>query len=273
MKHSRALLAWACFTLALAAFAWIGTLSPSYQKCATQHESRNGQNKKSDLHDPVTKGSRVPLFLLCEGAFIDENNGTLTALATIAIAAFTLTLWRATTEQGRLTKESIDLGNREFAATHRPRIRVAYIKINQLEAGQHPAGEIWAINIGDGDAEITELGVDIFWRRIDMAGTGMFRATPGLSPFGPLMIAPGQQVNIGIKGGQTLRQEIINGIRGSPNIEERPWLHLCVVGTIHYLDANRTHRLTSFFRIYNPDRLRFMRAPDDDEYAEWEYEA
>lgn len=69
-----------------------------------------------------------------------------------------------------------------------------------------------------------------------------------------------------------MRQEIINGIRGSPKIEERAWLDLCVVGTLHYLDANRTRRLTSFFRLYSPCRLRFMRAPDEDEYAEWEYE-
>jgi hypothetical protein len=221
----------------------------------------------------MKRSRRVPVFLLCEGEFIDENSGTLTALATIAIAAFTLTLWRATTEQGRLTRESIDLGNREFAATHRPRIRIAYIKIEPLQAGQHPVGEIWAINVGDGDAEITDLGLDVFWRRIDMAGTGVFHTPPSPYPSGPVMIGPGQQAIIRIRGRPALRQEIINGIRRSPNIEQQPWLHLCVVGTIHYLDANRTHRLTSFFRIYNPDKLRFMRAPDDDEYAEWEYEA
>ena len=102
LKHSRSFLAAACFMLVLAAFALIGTLSPSYQKCASDHESNYGQNKQANLHETIVSGVRVPVFLLCEGSFIDENNGTLTALATIAIAAFTLTLWRATTEQGRL---------------------------------------------------------------------------------------------------------------------------------------------------------------------------
>ena len=104
IKHSRTFLASTCFALVLAAFAWIGTLSPSYQKCTADHEGHYGQGEQSDLHKTISNSPQIPLFLLCEGAFIDENNGTLTALATIAIAAFTLTLWRATTEQGRLTR-------------------------------------------------------------------------------------------------------------------------------------------------------------------------
>jgi hypothetical protein len=272
-KHSRSVVAGAFFVLAIAALALIGMLSPSYQKCAADQERDYGQNEQPYLHKSITSRIQIPVLLVCEGAFIEENNGTLTALATIAIAAFTLTLWRATTEQGRLTRDSIELGNREFAATHRPRIRVAYIKLGQLQSEQAATAEIWAINIGDGDAEIFELGVDIFVRRIDMAGTASsFVATPtrysGIPP-----IAPGQQANINIKGSKSLSSGEIAGITGSPNTGVEPWLHLCAVGTIHYLDANRTHRLTSFFRIYNPTRLRFMRASDDDEYAEWEYEA
>jgi hypothetical protein len=120
--------------------------------------------------------------------------------------------------------------------------------------------------------QITEIGADIFVRRIDMAGAANFSATPVPYPGIPL-IAPGQEANINIRGGMPRRTEEIDGIHGHPNVNEPPWLQLCAVSTIHYLDANHTHRLTSFFRIYNPNRLRFMHAPDDDEYAEWEYEA
>ena len=77
------------------------------------------------------------MFFVCEGAFIDENNGTLTALATIAIAAFTLTLWRATTEQGRLTRDAIELGTKEFVATHRPKLRLRY-RPRPTPASQQP---------------------------------------------------------------------------------------------------------------------------------------
>lgn len=45
-----------------------------------------------------------------------------------------------------------------------------------------------------------------------------------------------------------------------------------MLGIIHYRDANDTVRVTSFFRVYDPRRRRFMYAPKDDEFADWEYE-
>jgi hypothetical protein len=171
-----------------------------------------------------------------------------------------------------LAEKEVGIRRSEFFATHRPRIRVGYIRIGPLIAGTPPSVEIWALNIGDGDAEITELGADIFVRRIDTPGTAVFGATPAPYPGIP-PVAPGGQANINVAGGRILRQEEIDGINGAPNMDRAPWLHLCALGTIHYLDTNRTRRITSFFRIYNPDRLRFMGAPEDDEYAEWDYEA
>jgi hypothetical protein len=128
LKHSRSFLAWSCFALALALMAWIGSLSPSYQKCAAEHERHYGNNESTNLHERSPNLREImPVFLMCEGAFIDENSGTLAALATIAIAAFTLTLWRATTEHGRITDRVLDLAIDEFNATHRPKIRVKHV--------------------------------------------------------------------------------------------------------------------------------------------------
>ena len=73
-----------------------------------------------------------------------------------------------------------------------------------------------------------------------------------------------------------MTQQIIDGIHGGQAGEVEIWqrtIELCAVGTIHYLDQNGTRRITSFFRIYDANRMRFMRAPEDDEYAEWDYEA
>jgi hypothetical protein len=197
--HRRSFLAGSCFVLALAALTLIGTLSPSYQKCAADHQRDHAQNEQPNLHEGIASHAQIPVLLICEGAFIDANNGTLTALATIAIAAFTLTLWLATTNQGRLTRESIELGNREFGATHRPRVRIAYIRLNPLQAGVHATAEIWATNIGDGDAQIIEIGADIFVRRKNMAGTAAMGATP--RPYPVPRVAPGQQANLQVRGG------------------------------------------------------------------------
>lgn len=83
----------------LSLVAWLVTFTGSYQACQTA-------NSRPDANDESNK-SRPRIFLKCEGAFIDQNNGTLSTIATIFIAAFTLTLWRATSQQARLTRDAI----------------------------------------------------------------------------------------------------------------------------------------------------------------------
>jgi hypothetical protein len=98
-RLARAFLGLSCISLVFAIIAWCITYSPSYQKCIGNHANYDGGNESSDFNQAVTSGSRagiIPVFLLCEGAFIDENNGTITAIATFSIAVFTWTLWRAT---------------------------------------------------------------------------------------------------------------------------------------------------------------------------------
>lgn len=85
--------------LAVAIAAWCATYSSSYRKCISDHANYGHEDKLSNLNKMTQSDPKVevlPVFLLCEGKFIDENNGTLTAIATFAIAGFTLTLWRAT---------------------------------------------------------------------------------------------------------------------------------------------------------------------------------
>lgn len=49
-----------------------------------------------------------PYALFWVIAVIDQHNGFVTALGTVAVAAFTWTLWRTSDKQSRLTRESID---------------------------------------------------------------------------------------------------------------------------------------------------------------------
>src|SRR5271154_3981891 len=46
------------------------------------------------------------------GEFLNYYGGAITAVATAAIGLFTYTLYKATTEQARLTREGIELGNK-----------------------------------------------------------------------------------------------------------------------------------------------------------------
>jgi hypothetical protein len=63
------------------------------------------------------------------GELINYYSPSLTAIATIAIAAFTLTLWRATTKQAELTREAVALGRTRFVL-RRPLIAVFLVAEN-----------------------------------------------------------------------------------------------------------------------------------------------
>ena len=103
MKKQIAILATSAVLLAVALFLLVNSFSPNFQKCAFEY----GKNEASSSQDKDLPVSRVAPYIYCMGDFIDHNNGSITTLATIIIAAFTGTLWRATTEQGRLTKDAL----------------------------------------------------------------------------------------------------------------------------------------------------------------------
>jgi hypothetical protein len=53
-------------------------------------------------------------YLHCTGLFINTNYGAVSALATLIIAAFTFTLWIATSRQAELTREALIANKRAF---------------------------------------------------------------------------------------------------------------------------------------------------------------
>jgi hypothetical protein len=75
------------------------TLSPVFQGCVNQQV----QNSRADsaYNNPAIA------YVRCSGVFIDRHGNGITALATIVIAAFTLTLWVASTRQAELTQEAL----------------------------------------------------------------------------------------------------------------------------------------------------------------------
>lgn len=113
-NRGRTFLAWSGFASTLAILLWLGSITPSFEKCVAEHEKGRDQSITAQSHEVVSIRffPRVGIFFRCQGVVIDENGATLTALATIAIAGFTLTLWLATTEQGRLTQQAIRLSDR-----------------------------------------------------------------------------------------------------------------------------------------------------------------
>jgi hypothetical protein len=109
----------------------ISLFTPFYHEVCEKNQY-TGHNDCATYHIAVA-------WVVYIGKYGNEYGVFASAIATMAIAVFTGTLWRATTEQGRLTRQSIEvanksikLGRQEFAATHRPKLFVQSITMNFL---------------------------------------------------------------------------------------------------------------------------------------------
>jgi len=165
------------------------------------------------------------------------------------------------TTAAQAAADSVGLARDEFAATHRPRLRLRRIS-NVILAPDHQVQAVVDIaNIGETNADLVGLGFDIFYReRSDQ--TPVFHATPSKWN---LTIPAGGQATITVIGINRMDSravgEIKTGGRG-----------LCFLMIANYRDSRQVLRSTSAFRLYDHARRRFLKAPDDDEFAEWEYE-
>jgi hypothetical protein len=85
--------------------------------------------------------------------FLNYTSPAFTALATIAIAAFTWTLWRATSEHSRITDGVLALARDEFNATHRPKLRVRHFRLIDISDKQSLT-KFTIVNVGTGTAKL-----------------------------------------------------------------------------------------------------------------------
>src|SRR5437870_1990535 len=79
------------------------TFSPSFQQCITTAEE-----------NPSAFGVTVDSYVRCTVRILQSYEAVITALATIVIAAFTGTLWWATSKQAELTREALIADKRAF---------------------------------------------------------------------------------------------------------------------------------------------------------------
>ena len=82
--------------------------------------------------------------------FVDHYHDFFTTLSTIAIAAFTGTLWVSTNKQATIAIESIKLARDEFNSTHRPKIRVKHLWLkSEIWNGEKILVHLVIVNTGD----------------------------------------------------------------------------------------------------------------------------
>jgi hypothetical protein len=93
----------------------------------------------------------------------NDYGAAIAGLATVAVAVFTWTLYRATTEQGRMTVKSINLARDEFVSTHRPIIRVRDVFAMSPEAGKLMEVSFTISNVGGTRACIVESALMLLY--------------------------------------------------------------------------------------------------------------
>ena len=200
---------------------------------------------------PVSASVRLWHFVI---RHIEPVSLFITAVASFAIAIFTRTLWRATTEHGRITSAILKLSEDEFNATHRPLLRVRHFR--RVRLGEISSKMIFSIvNVGNGTAWIVEsfIDTDYFAPKklpiLDYLGIN--------ARFDEIEITAGDSQEIDIDAGWSPH---IAAFR-LPNI-----LH--VYGRLLYRDKLGNFRRTAFCRQWDEERDRFITVEDPD----YEYE-
>ncbi len=88
--------------LGIGALGWLVVTSSSFETCMGGAQiQQSNQSPENGATEFITA---LHIYKTCTGVFIDQNGGSITAIATIAIAAFTVLLTRVSNKQAELTK-------------------------------------------------------------------------------------------------------------------------------------------------------------------------
>jgi hypothetical protein len=193
--------------------------------------------------------------------FLETYNGAVTAVATVFICAFTFALVCVTNRQAKLTREAINLSNKEFTATHRPRIVIRFIHGPFHDEDGREFIRITFANIGDTEATIYAVGGDLARRNRQ---SGDWRP-PGLDTepkeISPIALLSGERYEHTITAKKPVSDLDLFG-------DITDTFELCAVGAVRYRDGNGITRETAFFRIWHEGEGFKVSKNDQGEYQD-----
>jgi hypothetical protein len=157
-------------------------------------------------------------------------------------------------------KEATELGNREFIATHRPRIIVRLIQ-GPFDDGVEPEF-VWitVANVGETPATITAIGSDLARRK---GRNGWL--PPGLSADArdvtPSTLESGERLTF---------KAAVHTVTNDITIAAAAWddVELCAVGQIRYQDGNGRKLEMAFLRIHDGEGNFTPSDSPEDEYQD-----
>jgi hypothetical protein len=196
--------------------------SPVFQSCINQDKNTNTE---ATTENNPSFGT-VSVYVGCSGEFIERHDGAITAISTIIIAAFTGTLWMATSglldsavTQSRHTEiaakaaqASAEVAKKNLAITTYPHVIISPIEPHEANEFQTaPRVHFGLTNSGNGAATVNKVAATV---EITPRGGGLTLATTArfvssgvtIEPRGtisdnyiPLSAPEWQQINSGEK--------------------------------------------------------------------------
>jgi hypothetical protein len=167
-------------------------------------------------------------------------------------------------------KASADLANKEFIASHRPRLRVHSISVEKYGPEQKVGiggaqtalripprpldGSLYVTNVGDSAATIVDSYCSFY---------SLPKGLPMEPPYSGLL---GNEflAEIRLAAGGTTIGKFTNLFDGTEQSSDMLSGALYVLGWVIYRDDNGTPRRTAFCRWYDPQRRRFAIIEDPD---------
>jgi hypothetical protein len=189
-------------------------------------------------------------------AVISAIAAAIIAWFTVTLAGATRGLLKATADQARLTKKSINLARKEFNATHRPKIIIhsAAPLFETSTEGETLGATITYYNAGDADADIKTIRCLIAQQPFGVKPNWVIPEMPDALPNAPIKSGTGQIFFFN------------SNIRAA---EGEMGLQAYCVGRIEYLDKAGLKRETGFIRVYGS--RRWNRLEDDPNGYEYAY--
>jgi hypothetical protein len=167
--------------------------------------------------------------------FLQSYGAAVTAIATVFIAIFTIVLAIVTNRQARLTRKSIDLARDEFLASHRPKIIVHSIEFRRIP-GEEEVARIGASILCFNEGRTLALNVEARGEILSTANLEFDVQRALIKTFPE--VASGKKLRFEVKSDYPLRDLV--------HREQQKLPPMYCVGTVAYIDQNKTRRETGF---------------------------
>jgi hypothetical protein len=250
---------------AILGFALGGSYIAAFLESPPHAQQASPKEDRSDAHAKHKEGSPAEAAIAEYTFWLMLFTGIL-AVATLGLGGATLGLYLTGEKQIRLVGRQLDLAERQFVTTNRPRVSVRFIQgpMTYAESGKVGAA-VTIANIGASDATIVAIGCDIGIRR----GVRWASNIDGTAkPLSPIVLRSGRRHTIEVEAREGDGDDDFyfawGFLRAAAEMSRArpPDQAVAVVGEIVYRDAIGIERHTGFLRILDSQSDRWV--PDKD---------